>query len=198
MTPSFINRNGSVFQNPAANYSENLRSLWIPERRVRHFGINLKRFVRRSTELIERNELPVAYDSISAAFDQQRRSMQARPDFPTPAKDDALHIEQITEADVLIGQRVHAAPGNELRIAGTFLKALADQTDYGLAVREHEVRHQAHTFQAQELTEVKIESQRQKDQAGKLAAVSFGIVERKASAHTVAQQKNLRRRALLL
>ena len=121
----YSRRNRSVFDNPVSNQLQNLRGLRIPKRGVRHVGIDLKTFVRRSRKPIKSHALPVAHHPILAAFDQQRRRMQARRDLPPPAKDDALHIEQIPEADVLVSQRVHAAAGNELRVARTFFKTFA-------------------------------------------------------------------------
>src|SRR5580692_1618468 len=140
----------------------------------------------------------MAHYPILPALNQQRWSMYAGRDFPSPAEHDALHIEQVPEADVLVSQRVDATPRDELRAAGAFLKTLAHQADHRLPVRQYEVGHQAQTLEAEELAEVEIQSQGEKYDAGKCAAVSLGVIQGEVGSHTVAQQKNLGCGLLLL
>src|SRR5579872_3131210 len=126
---------------------------------MRHVRKNLQRLVCRSRETIECNAFPMAHNRVFAAFDQQRRSMYARRNFPSPAEDNTLHIQQVAETDVLVRQRVDPTPRDELQIARTFFQTLANETDHWLAMSESEVRHQAQAFETRKLAEIEIQSQ---------------------------------------
>src|ERR1700733_3585867 len=101
----------------------------------------------------------MAHDSVVAAFDHQRRRMHAGRYFPTPPKDNTLHIKQVAKTDVFVRQWIHAPARHELRIARTFLQTFAYKTDNWLAMSQGEVRHQAHTLKTHKLAEIQIQSQ---------------------------------------
>src|SRR5579872_662339 len=127
---------------------------------MRHVRKNLQRLVCRSRETIECNAFAMAHDRVFAAFDQQRRRMYARRNFPSPAEDYALHIQQVAKTDMLVRQRVDPTPRDELQITRTLLKTPPDQADYWLAMSKSEVRHQAQAFETRKLAEIEIQSQR--------------------------------------